>query len=272
MRNPFQPFPATITEIIDETPTIKTFVLDLRGHPFSFDAGQFIELTIPGFGEAPFTPSSSPFVKNKIEMTIMKVGKTTSALFELPIGATLGIRGPFGKRYPIEDFQNQEIYIVGGGVGLAPLRSLFLALAENITKYKKIYIRYGARTPFDLVYKRLIPEWKKWKRVDIQQSVDVGNETWQGKVGVVTILLDEVLPNTNDTVAVVCGPPIMMKFSTIRLLEKGFNSNNIYLSMEKNMSCGLGQCGHCRCGKYFVCKDGPVLTWEQVKDIDDPFL
>ena len=272
MRNPFQPFPVTITEIIDETPTIKTFVLDLHNHPFSFDAGQFIELTIPGVGEAPFTPSSSPFVKDKIEMTIMKVGSATSALFELSVGATLGIRGPCGKRYPIEEFEGREVLILGGGVGLAPLRSLFLALTENIKKYKKIYIKYGARTPNDIVYKTLLPKWKNWKRVDIEQSVDVGDSNWNGKTGVVTILLDEPILNSKNMVAVVCGPPIMMKFGTIKLLEKGFDSNNIYLSMEKNMSCGLGQCGHCRFGKYFVCKDGPVLTWEQIKDIEDPFL
>ena len=272
MKNPFQPFPVTITEIIDETPTIKTFVLDLLGNKFSFDAGQFIELTIPGIGEAPFTPSSSPYVKDKLEMTIMKVGKATSALFDLSVGENLGIRGPFGKRYPLEQFEGREVMILGGGVGLAPLRSLFLALAQNMKKYKKVHIRYGAKTPNDIVYKYLIPSWKKWKGVEVQLTVDVGDSEWKGKVGVVTVLLDEVPAYTKDMVGVVCGPPIMMKFGTMKLLEKGFDGNNIYLSMEKNMSCGLGQCGHCRCGKYFVCKDGPVLTWEQVKDIEDPFL
>lgn len=271
MKNPFQPFAVTITDIIEETPTIKTFVLDLEGNKFSFEAGQFIELTIPGFGEAPFTPSSSPFVKDTLEMTIMKVGRATSALFEMKVGDTLGVRGPYGKRYPIEKFEKREVLIFGGGVGLAPLRSLFLALAENIKKYGKIYIKYGARTPNDIVYKKLLPEWKTWKGVDIDLTVDIGNNNWKGKTGVVTVLLDNSLHNTSDMVAVVCGPPIMMKYGTLKLLEKGFNGNNIYLSMEKNMSCGIGQCGHCRCGKFFVCKDGPVLTWEQVKDIEDPF-
>ncbi len=142
---------------------------------------------------------------------------------------------------------------------------------QNVKKYRKIYIKYGARTPQDIVYKYQIPEWKTWKGVDIQLSVDVGDSTWKSRVGVVTILLEDFPGNTKDAIGVVCGPPIMMKFGTLKLLEKGFDGNNIYLSMEKNMSCGLGQCGHCRCGKYFVCKDGPVLTWEQVKDIEDPF-
>ncbi len=272
MKNPFQPFPVTITDIIDETPTIKTFKLDLHQHKFSFDAGQFIELTIPGVGEAPFTPSSSPYDKGKIEMTIMKVGKATSALFSLPVGSILGIRGPYGKRYPLEGFEGREVFIVGGGVGLAPLRSLFFALMQNVKKYKKIYIRYGARTSQDVVYKYQIPEWKSWKGVEIQQTVDNGDASWKGKVGVVTVLLEEIPGDVKNMIGVVCGPPIMMKFATMKLLEKGFNGNNIYLSMEKNMSCGFGQCGHCRMGKYFVCKDGPVLTWEQVKDIEDPFL
>jgi NAD(P)H-flavin reductase len=271
MKNPFQPFPVTITDIIEETPTIKTFILDLNNRKFSFEAGQFIELTIPGVGEAPFTPSSSPYDKSKLEMTIMKVGKATSALFDLQSGATLAVRGPYGKRYPLENFESREVFIVGGGVGLAPLRSLFFALMQNVKKYKKIYIRYGARTPQDVVYKYQLPEWKTWKGVEIQQSVDVGDTNWKGRVGVVTVLLEDFPGNVKDMIGVVCGPPIMMKFATLKLLEKGFDGNNIYLSMEKNMSCGLGQCGHCRCGKYFVCKDGPVLTWEQIKDIEDPF-
>jgi NAD(P)H-flavin reductase len=201
----------------------------------------------------------------------MKVGKATSALFDLKVGDSLAVRGPFGKRYPLEEFEGREVLLLGGGVGLAPLRSLFLALAENIKKYKKIYIKYGSRTPKDVVYKNQIPEWKSWKGVDIALSVDVGDNNWKEKVGVVTVLLDETIMNPQDMVAVVCGPPIMMKFGTFKLLDKGFIDKNIYLSMEQNMSCGIGQCGHCRCGKFFVCKDGPVLTWEQVKDIEDPF-
>jgi NAD(P)H-flavin reductase len=272
MRNPFQPIPAQIAEIIDETPSIKTFVLDLLGHEFSFEAGQFVELTVPGVGEAPFTPSSAPYIKDRVELTIMKVGKVTSHLFSLPVGSVVGLRGPFGKRYPIEKFEGREVLILGGGVGLAPLRSLFLALSKEIKKYKKIYIKYGARTPQDIVYKKQLAEWKTWKGVEVALTVDAADSSWRGKVGVVTILLDDSqLNNPHEMIAVVCGPPIMMKFGTIKLLEKGFQGQNIYLSMEKNMSCGIGQCGHCRVGPYFVCKDGPVLTWEEIKDIEDPF-
>lgn len=270
MINPYQPVPATILSVVQETPNIRTFVLKPEKE-IPFLAGQFVELTIPGFGEAPFTPSSSHFVRDTFEMTIMKVGRATGALFELGPGAQVGVRGPYGKRYPLEKFEGREVYIVGGGVGLAPLRALFLALVHEIDKYKRIYLRYGARTPDDIVYKTQLKEWEKLPKVDIELSVDVRDERWMRKVGVVTCLMDEVPCDTNTAVAVVCGPPIMMKFVTMRLVEAGFAGDNIYLSMEKNMSCGVGQCRHCRVGPYLACKDGPVLTWEQVRHIEDPW-
>jgi NAD(P)H-flavin reductase len=147
-----------------------------------------------------------------------------------------------------------------------------LALVHEIKKYKKIYIRYGARTPKDIVYKHLLPEWQKLKGVDILLTVDVGDESWNGRVGVVTVILDEIPVDVRTAPTVVCGPPLMMKFATHKLIEQGFKDANIYLSMEQNMSCGLGKCNHCRLGKYYVCKDGPVLTWKDIKDIEEPFL
>lgn len=268
--NPYQPIASQITEIIDETPTIKTFTI--RPKPMDFEAGQFVELTVFGVGEAPFTPSSSPYDKEKLEFTIMKVGRVTSALFELKKGDSIGLRGPYGKRYPLEKFKGKEIFIVGGGVGFAPLRSLFLALLHTVQDYKKIHIRYGARTPQDHVYKRYIDEWNTQDKVDILRSADVGDSSWQERVGLVTVLLDDIPVNVKDSPAVVCGPPIMMKFVTQRLLEAGFPDSNIYLSMESNMSCGLGMCNHCRVGQLYACKDGPVLTWEQIKHVEEPFV
>ncbi len=267
--NPYYPIPVKIKKIIPETSNIATFILE--GAPIEFVAGQFAELTVPGVGEAPFTPSSSPYAED-LEFTIMKVGRVTDALFNLKAGDLVGVRGPFGKPYPLNKFKEKEVFIVGGGVGFAPLRSLFLALVHNIKDYKKIYIRYGARTPNDIVYKKLIPSWQKMNGVDILLTVDVGDESWQGRVGVVTVILDDIPVNLDTSPTVVCGPPLMMKFATQRLVEAGFKHSNIYLSMEKNMSCGVGKCNHCRVGKYFVCKDGPVLTWEDVKDIEEPFL
>lgn len=267
--NPYEPTLTKIKKIIPETPTITTFILE--GMPIEFQAGQFAELTVPGVGEAPFTPSSSPYAKD-LEFTIMKVGRVTQALFALKQGDTVGVRGPFGKPYPLANFKKKDVFIVGGGVGFAPLRSLFLALIENIKDYKKIYIRYGARTPKDIVYKYLLQDWQKIKNVDILLTVDVGDDEWKGRVGVVTTILDEIPVDIKSTPAIVCGPPLMMKFTTQRLVDAGFKDSNIYLSMEKNMSCGIGKCNHCRVGKFYVCKDGPVLTWKDVKDIEDPFL
>lgn len=267
--NPYYPIPTKIKKIVPETPNITTFILD--GMPINFEAGQFAELTVPGSGEAPFTPSSSPYAKD-LEFTIMKVGRVTTALFNLKEGETVGVRGPFGKPYPLEEFKGKEIFIVGGGVGFAPLRSLFLALVHNIAEYKKIYLRYGVRTPKDIVYKYLIPEWQKIKNVNILITVDVGDETWTGICGVVTTILDKIPVDVKISPTIVCGPPLMMKFTTQCLLEAGFKDENIYLSMEKNMSCGIGKCNHCRVGKFYVCKDGPVLTWKDVKDIEEPFL
>jgi NAD(P)H-flavin reductase len=271
MSKVFTPIKAKILEIIDETPTIKTFVLKPE-EEFNFLAGQFAALTCFGIGEGFFTPSSSPYDKEKVEFTIMRVGRVTNGLFNLKKGEFVGLRGPFGKPYPLDKFEGREVFIVGGGVGMAPLRSLFLAILHNLPKYKKVYIRYGARTPKDLVYKNSLFEWQKIENVDVELTVDVGDETWQGKVGVVTILLDEIPCDVNTACAVVCGPPLMMKFTLQKLLEKGFQEENIYLSMEKNMSCAVGMCGHCRMGKYFICQDGPVLTYKEIKTIEDPFI
>ncbi len=268
--NPYQPVTTKIDSIVEETSNIRTFTV--TPPPLGFEAGQFVELTVFGVGEAPFTPSSSPYDEKKMELTIMKVGRVTSALFDLKEGDSLGFRGPYGKRYPLEKFKGKEIFIVGGGVGFAPLRSLFLALLHKVQDYKKIYIRYGARTPDDLVYRRYIEDWNAHKKVDIELSVDVGDPSWNGKVGVVTVLLDEVPVDVKESPAVVCGPPIMMKFVTQKLLEAGFPGANIYLSMESNMSCGLGMCNHCRVGELYACKDGPVLTWDQIKHVEEPFV
>lgn len=268
--NPYQPVAAEITDIVDETSNIKTFII--RPKPVEFEAGQFVELTVFGVGEAPFTPSSSAYDKEKLELTIMKVGRVTSALFDLRKGDSVGLRGPYGKPYPLDRFKGKEIFIVGGGVGFAPLRSLFLTLLHKVHDYKKIYIRYGARTPQDLVYKRYIDEWNARDKVDILLTVDVGDSSWKGRVGVVTVILDDIPVNVNESPTVVCGPPIMMKFATQKLLESGFPGANIYLSMESNMSCGLGMCNHCRVGELYACKDGPVLTWDQVKHVEEPFV
>ncbi len=268
MKNIYQPLEAVIEDIKEETSTIKTFTLRPKSD-FSFATGQFIELTVPGIGEGPFTPSSDPGIKQRLDVTIMKAGRITAKLHSMQKGDSLGIRGPYGKGYALDKFRGKDIVIVGGGVGLAPLRSLLFSLFSEIHNYNKIILRYGSRTPFDIIYKGSLPEWSKKEKVDALVSVDVGDPGWSGKVGLVTTILDGMPVDLNKAVAIVCGPPIMMKFVTLKLLDLGFQTKDIYLSMEKNMSCGLGKCGHCRLGRYYACKDGPVFTYEEIKDIHD---
>jgi sulfite reductase subunit B len=262
------PKKATVKEIICETSLIKTFVLQPEDK-FTFKTGQFVEITYPGAGEAPFTPSSSPQKTHQFEVTIMRAGRVTEILHKAKKGDIFGLRGPYGNGYPLDNFIGKNILIVGGGVGLAPLRSLIFALFSRINDFKKIIICYGARSPEDIIYKYQIEEFRKLKNVELRLTVDKGNSEWKGKVGLVTTLLDNLSLDLEETIAVVCGPPIMMKFTTLKLLSLNLKSTNIYLSMEKNMSCGLGKCGHCRLGKYYVCKDGPVFRFEEIKNIPD---
>ena len=268
VKNVYRPITAEILDVVTETPTIKTFTVAPK-EDIGFKAGEFMELTVPGLGEVPFTPSSSPSVREKIDFTIMNVGKVTDAIHHMEKGATVGVRGPFGKGYPLDAWKGKEILIVGGGVGGAPLRALFLALIERIQDFKKILYCYGARTPQDIVYKELIMEkWPKLdpKKIEIRLTVDEGDSSWKGNVGVVTTVVKDLGMDLANSIGVVCGPPVMMKFGTFTLVELGFPDDAIYLSMEKNMSCGIGKCGHCMLGEYMVCKDGPVLTYDKVKD------
>ncbi len=270
IENPYIPIKSEVVDVVKESPTIKTLSFKTE-KPLHFKAGQFIEMTIPGLGEAPFTPSSSPHQKSKLEVTVMNVGRVTSKIHDLKKGDTVGLRGPYGVEYPLNEFEGKEILLVGGGVGLAPLRALFLALVHDLNKYKGITFCCGARTPSDMIYKdNVLDKWQKIdKRVDFRVTVDKKDDAWKGKVGLVTTTLDKLKINLKNSVAVVCGPPIMMKFATFKLIDIGYKEKQIYLSMEKNMSCGFGKCGHCRLGDYYVCKDGPVFSYDKISNIHE---
>jgi len=270
-KNIYKPVKFHLDKVIDESPTIKTFFLTPE-QDFEFKTGQFVEVTIDGIGEAPYTPSSSAFIKDKMEITVMEAGYVTKRMHSLKGGEILGIRGPFGRGYPVEEFFKREVVILGGGVGLAPLRCLILTLLEKVEKLQKLHILFGARTPGDFIYKEWYKELGQQEKVNLLRAVDKADRTWDETEGVVTILLDKINVNWQDVIAVVCGPPIMMKFGTLRLLELGMKEESIYLSMEKNMSCGLGKCGHCAMGDVFVCKDGPVFTYKEIKDYPDIWI
>lgn len=267
MKNPYSFIEAEILNIKEETKNIKTFTLRPK-EPISFRAGQFMDVSIPGYGEAPFTPSSNHDVPDKLDFTIMSAGRITKMLHAMPSGGIVGLRGPYGTAYPVNEWKGKEVFIVGGGVGLAPLRALLYALFNNVNDYKKIIVKYGSRTSGDIVYKDEIDSWrKKANNIDVELTVDVGDESWKGNVGIVTTIVKSPGIDINNAVSIVCGPPIMMKFVTFKLLDLGFKPENIHLSMEKNMSCGIGKCGHCRVGPYYACKDGPVFTYNKLKDL-----
>ena len=265
----YMPIPATIEKVEDETPSIKTFTFRPR-EPVVFEAGQFVELTVPGIGEAPFTPSSSPRIAEQMGITIMKVGRVTERLHAMGPGDEVGIRGALGRAYPIEKFRGREILIAGGGCGVGPLRALILALVDDLDAYERVMVRYGARSSGDLVFREAASRgWDRGDALDVLMTVDVGDPQWDGHVGVLpTILTEQYLDCHPDRgVAVMCGPPLMMRFTVMKLLERGYRPENIYLSLEQNMSCGVGKCGHCRLGRHYICTDGPVFTYDQIQSI-----
>jgi len=265
--NPYDVIPAVIYEIIEESPTIRTLRLRPES-PISFKTGQFVELTIPNIGEGPFTPSSSHYITEEMDITIMKTGFVTEYVHKARTGDTVGLRGPYGKGYPIEEWKDKNILIMGGGVGMAPTRSLFLTLLHDIDDYNSITFLAGARAPKEMIYKQHIDEWRKHDKVNFLRAVDKipEGERWSEEVCLITKLLEKIDIDPKDNPVIVCGPPIMMKFGTLDLLEYGYADKDIYLSMEKKMYCGFGQCRHCVMGKYYACKDGPVFTYDMIKN------
>jgi len=267
----YVPQPVKLVEVIDETPTIKTLVVQ-PARPMPFLAGQFVQLTVPGVGEAPFTPSSSPGRPEKLDVTILKTGAVTDRMHEAQAGATLGLRGPFGKGYPVDKLAGKEVLVVGGGVGLAPLRALILALLEDLSPIKRLSIRYGARCVAELLYRGQYDTWtKRYGKVDFTCTIDNPESGWDGRTGVVTTLLKGLDIDKGNCVAFVCGPSIMLKFTTLALEEEGLRPEQIYLSMNRRMSCGMGLCGRCNIGPYYLCKDGPDMNYAKIKDYPNVF-
>lgn len=264
--NPYKPIPAVIQKIIVETPGIKTFVVKPEKE-ISFLCGQFAEVSLPNIGEGPFAMSSPSHEPGVLEFTIQNVGFMTSRLHDLKEGDKLGVRAPFGNGFPIQDWYGKEVLLLIGGVGFPPARALLYSLLNEKDKFARIIMCYGTRTPQDIVYKYQIDAFKK--DIELYMTVDTADKQWKDNVGVVTTLMDKVKVDLRNSVSVVIGPPIMMKFGTIKLLEVGYTPNNIILSMERKMYCGIGQCRHCMLGSYFICKDGPVFTFEQLKDLPD---
>jgi sulfhydrogenase subunit gamma (sulfur reductase) len=268
--NVYLPHIAVIEKIVEETPGVRTYHFNFKDEKlrkeFTFKSGQFGQYSVLGVGEATFCISSSPTRRDHLEFAVQKVGRVTNALNRLGIGAEIGFRGPYGNSFPLDYLKGKNLVFVGGGIGLAPLRSLIWNVIDNRDTYKKIDIVYGARTPADLCFKYDLEAWDKDKTVNMVTTVDREAEGWKGKVGVVPKILEEVAPPAKDTVAIVCGPPVMIRF-TFPVLEKlGFKPEQMITTLEKRMKCGIGKCGRCNIGNLYVCRDGPVFSYAQIKD------
>ncbi len=268
--NIYMPQLMRILEIRDETIDTRTLKLEFQSKAardsFTFQPGQFGLYSVFGAGECVFCISSSPSKKGFIECSFKKLGRVTSALRNLEVGDTVGFRGPYGNSFPVDSMKGKNLLFVGGGIGLAPLRSLVDYVLDNRADFQKVSILYGARSVGDLVYKNQLQEWAKRPDLNFVKTVDPGGETpdWDGKVGFVPSVLAEMKPEAKDTYAIVCGPPVMIKFSLPPLRTAGFSDDSIITTLENRMKCGFGKCGRCNIGPTYVCKEGPVFTAAQI--------
>ncbi len=250
--------------------TADTFTLTLHpadGGSFEFAPGQFNMLYVYGVGEIPMSISGDPFRTSVLVHTTRVVGDVTRGLRRLQAGETVGVRGPFGSSWPVKEAEGNDVIIVAGGIGLAPLRPVIYHILENRRKYGKVILHYGTRTPSDILYLKQLEQWRSRFDFEVDVTVDRDVEGWNGDVGVVTTLIPKAPFDPLNTIALTCGPEVMMRFTVMALQRRGVPMNNIYVSMERNMKCGAGLCGHCQMGPKFVCKDGPIFTYESLKDL-----
>jgi NAD(P)H-flavin reductase len=231
---------------------------------FSFRPGQFNMLYTFGIGEVPISISGNPARWDTLVHTIRAVGPVTLAITELRPGDQVGVRGPFGHGWPVDEAVGQDLVLVTGGLGLPPLRPLIYQVLAQRERYGRISLLYGARNPAELVYLRELAEWRSRFDITVEVAVDAADSAWRGPVGVVTTLIPRARFEPENTVAMICGPEVMMRFSLLELEKHGIRPDRLFVSMERNMKCGLGQCGHCQLGPFFVCKDGPVFAFDRI--------
>ena len=273
--NIYKPYLMEIENIVEETPDVRTFRLKFKTtddtEKFTFKAGQFGEYSVLGEGESTFCVASSPTRKGYIECTFRKAGRVTNALANLEIGDTVGFRGPYGITFPVEEWEGKNLLYIAGGIALPPMRCVIWNTVDLRDKYKDITIVYGARSVADLVYKQELKEWEERRDIKLITTVDPGGQTpeWKGEIGFVPMVLEKIAPSSENTIAILCGPPVMIKFTMPVLKKLGFKDNDIYTTLENRMKCGFGKCGRCNVGKVFVCKDGPVFSYEQILSMPD---
>jgi len=275
--NIYRPYMMRVADIREEAPGVRTLRLEFldesQAAAFRFEAGQFGLYSVFGEGECTFCIASPPTRQGYIECTFREAGRVTRALRRVEIGETIGFRGPYGNVFPLDKWRGKNLLFVAGGIALPPMRCVIWNCLERREEFGDVTIVYGARTVDDLVYKHELKEWAERPDVNLITTVDPGGETadWNGKVGFVPTVLDQAAVSPDNAVAVVCGPPIMIKF-TMPVLEKaGFAPQDIYTTLENRMKCGLGKCGRCNVGAVYVCKEGPVFRLDELRALPDEY-
>lgn len=272
----YTPEPCVITQVIPETHDTKTYVLEfeegIRNSSFGFYFGQFNMLNVLGIGEAPVSISSGPGDEGVLHHTIRKVGNVTTALDKMKVGDRVHVRGPYGHGWPMDAMRGRDVLVVAGGIGLAPLRGVIKAVVSDRRRYRNVEVLYGARTPKDLLFAREFNDWRY--EITLHVSVDSLDGAVPGpySVGVVTTLFPKTTVTPHNSVVLMCGPEVMMRFALRDLLQRGFGHGQLYLSLERRMECGVRKCGRCQIGPVYVCKDGPVFRWADLGAIPEPAL
>jgi len=279
MRNPYLPLPMRIEKVVVETEdnNVKTFSLCFLNKEdegsFTYTPGQFAEVSVLGKGEAPFGMASSPTQSGCLEFTVSKAGVVTIALHNMEAGGIVGVRGPLGNGYPVEALKGSNVVMIGGGFGFSTLRALtnFLLDDANRGSFGDVTVIYGARSPGLLLYKDELKQWQERTDLHLYLTVDVGDQEWPGRVGVVPKVTKDIAPGSENTYVVICGPPVMIKFTLPVIKELGFAPDRTLLSLEMRMKCGLGMCGRCNIGARYVCLDGPVFSLAELNQLPQEF-
>lgn len=266
--DPFLPQLYRVEAVCRELSDTVTLCLEpAAGRRPAFAAGQFNMLYVFGVGEVPISMSGSPADDGRFIHTVRDVGAVSRAIARLEPGATLGLRGPFGTSWPVAAAEGADIVVVAGGLGIAPLRPAIYAILANRSRYGRVAVLFGSRNPADILFRRELEDWRRRLDVEIELTVDHADADWRGKVGVVPALVPRFVFDAEETVAFVCGPEVMMRFTATALREAGVAAERIYLSLERNMKCAIGLCGHCQFGSAFICKDGPVMRYDRIAGI-----
>lgn len=266
----YYPMISEITQVKQHTEFETWFEIKLPdGQDLGHQPGQFVQVSLFGVGEAPISVTSSPSKKGSFELCVRRVGMLTEKMHQLDAGSKIGIRGPFGQGFDIDSLKGKDILIVGGGIGIVPLRSLINYVLDNRDDFGRLIICYGARSPQELIYKEELSQWEVDPNVEYHVTVDNGSPEWKGNVGVITTLIPSLELDLDNTIAAVVGPPIMYKFALMALKTKGVKDENIYLSLERRMKCGIGKCGHCQINHSYVCQEGPVYHYPDIKNLPE---